>query len=160
MGHYYGGMLDVYTDLTLMLAVFGGHIEILEVDELSALREKITAAEAEDRLKLFQKEFDIDNACSETDLIQAARTSAALEKMVAIHNIGSLAYFYSGTGSKENEESISSIILANSLLTAQGIPVAGEYEIKNVQAMKIMDCFGAGGSFTEFYALDFMMMLC
>jgi len=155
MGHYYGGMLDVYTDLTLMLAVFGGHIEILEVDELSALREKITAEEAEDRLKLFQKEFDIDNTCSEPDLIQAARTSAALEKMVAIHDIGSLAYFYSGTGSKENEESISSIILANSLLTAHGIPVAGEYEIKNVQAMKIMDCFGAGGSFTEFYALDF-----
>ena len=66
-----------------------------------------------------------------------------------------MAYFYSGTGVKENEDAISSIILANSLLTSRGIPVAGEYEIKNVQAMKIMDCFGAGGSFTEFYALDF-----
>ena len=66
-----------------------------------------------------------------------------------------LAYYYMGTGIAENEDAISSIILGNSLLTARGIPVAGEYEIKNAQAMKIMDCFGVGGSFTEYYAMDF-----
>ena len=71
------------------------------------------------------------------------------------HDLGSLAYFYSGTGNAENEDAISSIILGNSLLTARGIPVAGEYEVKNVQAMKIMDTFGVGGSFTEYYAMDF-----
>ena len=155
MGHYYGGMLDVYTDLTLQLVCFGGHIEMLEVDELSALRKKVTATEIESRIKLFHKEFDIDNACSQEDMKEAARTSVALGNLVKKHDLGSLAYFYSGTGIKENEDSISSIILANSLLTSRGIPVAGEYEIKNAQAMKILDCFGAGGSFTEFYALDF-----
>ena len=66
-----------------------------------------------------------------------------------------MAYYYKGTGNTENEDAISSIILGNSLLTASGIPVAGEYEIKNAQAMKIMDSFGAGGSFTEYYAMDF-----
>jgi L-arabinose isomerase len=60
-----------------------------------------------------------------------------------------------GTGNAENEDTISSIILGTSLLTARGIPVAGELEIKNAQAMKIMDSFGAGGSFTEYYALDY-----
>jgi L-arabinose isomerase len=155
MGHYYGGMLDVYTDLTLQLVSFGGHIEMLEVDELAELRREITVKEITDQVKLFYREFDIDDKCSETDLKQAARTSVALHKLVKKHDLGSMAYFYSGTGVQENEEAISSIILANSLLTSRGIPVAGEYEVKNVQAMKIMDCFGAGGSFTEFYALDF-----
>jgi L-arabinose isomerase len=75
--------------------------------------------------------------------------------MVQQYKLGSMAYYYKGTGNKENENAIASIILGNSLLTANGIPVAGEYEIKNAQAMKIMDSFGAGGSFTEYYAMDF-----
>jgi L-arabinose isomerase len=75
--------------------------------------------------------------------------------LVKEHDLGSLAYYYMGTGNAENEDAISSIILGNSLLTARGIPVAGEYEVKNAQAMKIMDAFGVGGSFTEYYAMDF-----
>ena len=75
--------------------------------------------------------------------------------MVKEHDLGSLAYYYSGSRNGENEDAISSIILGNSLLTARGIPVAGEYEVKNAQAMKIMDTLGVGGSFTEYYAMDF-----
>jgi len=91
----------------------------------------------------------------QAELERAAKTSVALDRLVKEHDLGSLAYFYSGTGNAENEDAISSIILGNSLLTARGIPVAGEYEVKNAQAMKIMDAFGVGGSFTEFYAIDF-----
>ncbi|MES2518441.1 MAG: arabinose isomerase, partial [Bacteroidota bacterium] len=79
----------------------------------------------------------------------------ALDKLVEIYDLGSLAYFYKGTGVSENEDTMSSVILGTSLLTARNIPVAGEYEIKNAQAMKIMDSFGVGGSFTEYYAMDF-----
>src|SRR4030042_1396912 len=85
MGHYYGGMLGVYTDLTLQLASFGGHIEMLEVDELSALRKKTSANEIETRIRLFKKEFDIDKACLQEDLKEAARPSVALEKLVKKH---------------------------------------------------------------------------
>jgi L-arabinose isomerase len=155
MGHYYSGMLDIYTDLTQQYAHFGGHIELIEVEELASLRKEVSKLELEDRLKLFFETFDVQSDCPKDEMEKAAITSVALDKLVEKHQLGSMAYYYKGTGNIENEEAIASIILGNSLLTAKGIPVAGEYEIKNVQAMKIMDSFGAGGSFTEYYAMDF-----
>lgn len=155
MGHYYGGMLDIYCDLTQQCAYFGGHIEIVEVDELAALRRQVQDLEIKKRVADFHSTFDIRPDCPAEELDRAARTSVALDRLVENHKLGSLAYYYQGTGNVENEDAITSIILGNSLLTARGIPVAGEYEIKNAQAMKIMDAFAAGGSFTEYYAADF-----
>lgn len=155
MGHYYNGMLDIYTDITQQCGVFGGHMEIVEVDELSALRREVTDTEIAERVTLLENEFDVQPDCSLAELERAARTSVALDKLVAEHNLGSLAYYYMGTGNDENLDTMSSVILGTSLLTANGVPVAGELEIKNAQAMKIMDLFGVGGSFTEYYAIDF-----
>ena len=155
MGHYYSGMLDIYTDLTLQVATFGGHIEIIEVDGLSALRKEINQQQIDNRVKDFNEVFAVNEDCSLEELERAARTSIALDKLVDIYDLGSLAYYYKGTGNPDNENTMSSIILGNSLLTARGVPVAGEYEIKNAQAMKIIDSFGAGGSFTEYYAMDY-----
>lgn len=155
MGHYYSGMLDIYTDLTQQYAHFGGHIELLEVEELVGFRREVSTAAAKERLQLFREVFDIQADCSAAELEKAAVTSVALDKLVAQHQLGSMAYYYKGSGNPDNEQAIASIILGNSLLTANGVPVAGEYEVKNAQAMKIMDAFGAGGSFTEYYAVDF-----
>jgi L-arabinose isomerase len=155
MGHYYGGMLDVYSDLTLQCATFGGHIEIVEVDELAALRAGVSPPEIEQRVAHFLDAFDVQPDCPAEELERAAITSVALDELVKRHDLGSLAYFYSGSGNPANEDAVSSIILGTSLLTARGIPVAGECEVKNAQAMKIMDTFGVGGSFTEYYAVDF-----
>jgi L-arabinose isomerase len=155
MGHYYSGMLDIYSDLTKQCAWFGGHVEIVEVDELAALRRQVSSGEIAARVTYFYEAFDVQADCSEAELERAARTSVALDQLVDRYRLGSLAYYYVGTGNVENEDAISSIILGNSLLTARGIPAAGEMEIKNAQAMKIMDSFGAGGSFTEYYAIDF-----
>jgi len=77
-----------------------------------------------------------------------------LESFVARHDLQALAYYYKGSGNAANEDTMSSIILGTSLLTARHIPVAGEYEVKNALAMKMMDTLGAGGSFTEYYAMD------
>ena len=154
MGNYYGGMLDIYTNLTLQCATFGGHIEIIEVDELTALRETVSELEIEDKRQIFDTIFEIQSDCSELELNRAAQTAVALDKITEKYNLGSLAYYHKGTDNP-NSYTMSSVILGNSLLTARNIPVAGEYEIKNAQAMKIMDSFGAGGSFTEYYAIDY-----
>lgn len=155
MGHYYGGMLDIYSDLTLQCAVFGGHIDMIEVEELAALRARVTNEEIAQRVQQIRATMDVQRDCQDEELARAAKTSVALDGLVEQHRLGSLAYYYQGTGNAENDAVISSIILGNSLLTARGIPVAGEYEVKNVQAMKILDSFGTGGSFTEYYAVDF-----
>ncbi len=155
MGHYYNGMLDIYSDTTLQVATFGTHLEIVEVDGLAALRREVTDAQIGERVGEFEREFEVQSDCSRAELERAARTSVALDRLVADHDLGSLAYYYMGTGVPENEDAISSIILGSSLLTARGVPVAGEYEVKNAQAMKIMDSFGVGGSFSEYYAMDF-----
>jgi L-arabinose isomerase len=155
LGHYYGGMLDVYTDLTQQSAVFGNHIELLEMCELRLLRDQVTEDEIQAKLREFNQKFEVLEECSEYELRRAAQTSCALDKLVENHQIGSLAYYYEGTAGNEYENIVTSVIAGNSLLTARNVPVAGECEVKNAQAMKIMDAFGAGGSFSEFYGMDF-----
>lgn len=155
MGHYYCGMLDIYSDLTELSAQLGVHFEIVEAQEL---RRNVASASEEDvtkRMAEIREHFAVQADCSENEIRRAAMTSVALDQIVDQHQLGAMAYFFSGTGDDAYVDLISTIIVGNSLLTARGVPVAGEYEVKNVLAMKILDSFGVGGSFTEFYAMDF-----
>ncbi len=155
LGHYYGGMLDVYTDLTKPSSTFGTHFEMLEMCELKNLRDTFSEKELEDKIEEFYSIFEVVLECEENELIRAAQTSVALDKLVENHNLGLLAYYYEGEPGNEYENIVTSIIAGNTLLTGKNIPVAGECEVKNAQAMKIMAEFGAGGSFSEFYLMDF-----
>lgn len=155
MGHYYNGMLDIYSDLTAQSAAFGTTVEFVEMDELALIRREQDTAKVDAMLERIETEFDIEPGCDPLELRRAAATAAALAELVARHELGSMAYFYVSVPGHEHEDLISSVILGCSMLTAAGVPVAGEYEIKNAQAMKIMDAFGVGGSFTEYYAIDY-----
>jgi L-arabinose isomerase len=155
LGHYYSGMLDIATDLAQVSGRFGIHIEQLEADELSALRRAAPEAEIAAKLHAFQSFFEVGGDCSAFELERAARTAAALDAFVRRYDLDMMAYYHKGSGVAENEDTMSSIILGTSMLTGTGVPVAGEYEVKNVIAMKILDLLGAGGSFTEYYAMDF-----
>jgi len=155
LGHYYNGMLDIYSDLTLQVVKFGGHIQHLEMCDLKSFQETVTEDEIQLKTKQIFEEFEVLEECSSSEIKRAAKTAVALDKLVAHFKLGSMAYYYEGKDGNEYEDIISSVIAGNSMLTANNIPVAGEYDVKTAQAMKIMDLFGAGGSFTEFYGLDF-----
>jgi L-arabinose isomerase len=155
MGHYYAGMLDVYTDITRQISTLGGHVELLEIDEVAEIRKAVLPSEVDKKMEEFHKAFRVSKECGKDELERAARTSVALDKLVDRHSLGSMAYYYEGTADSEHEDIITSVIAGNTLLTGRHVPVAGECEVKNAQAMKILDSFGSGGSFSEFYALDF-----
>lgn len=155
LGHYYNGMLDVYTDTTKQSAVFGTHIELLEMCELKKYRDETSEEEVTRKIEEFHNQFEVAPECETLEIERAARTSVALDKLVENRNLDSMAYYYEGQPGNEYENIATSIIAGNTLLTGRNIPVAGECEVKNAQAMKIMAEFGAGGSFSEFYLMDF-----
>ena len=149
MGHYYGGMLDVYSDYTQMASSFGNHFELVEIDELRALHDAASEVAVDEMLARLRGTFDVSGECSEAELRRAARTSAGLHKLAAKRRLGALAYYYEGQPGSEHEAIMGSVIAGNTLLTANHAPVAGEHEVKNVIAMKILDALGAGGSFSN-----------
>jgi L-arabinose isomerase len=76
--------------------------------------------------------------------------------LTADFDLQGLTYYYRGLNGNRYERLGAGLILGNSLLTARGIPASGEGDLKTCLAMLILDRFGAGGSYTEFYAMDFV----
>ena len=65
LGHYYGGMLDVYSDLTQQSVTFGNHFEILEMCELFELRKAVTDEEVAEKIAEFNAKFDVSPECEQ-----------------------------------------------------------------------------------------------
>jgi L-arabinose isomerase len=155
LGHLYPGMLDVATDLTSVPAQFGGHVEVLEVDDVRVRAEQVKESETDARVALAREIFTLDPSVAEEDLRWAAQVSVALDRLVDDFSLDSLAYYHRGLNGDIHERVAAAFILGSSLLTARGVPAVGEYELRTSLAMLVLDRLGAGGSFTEFQALDF-----
>lgn len=164
LGHTYPGMLDMYSDFTQHQAQLGTHIEVLEMCDLAERVERASAEEIGRKEEDVRGLFDIAEDSPSDPLARkpspealdwAYRVAAGLERLVSDFDLGGLAYYYRGLDGNLYERLAAGMILGCSLLTARGVPCSGEGDLKNCQAMKIMDLLGAGGSFTEFYAMDF-----
>ena len=155
MGHLYPGMLDVSTDLTLLPTHFGSHVEVLEFDDLRVRVEDVTGAEVEDRKALARQVFTLDESVNEDDFAWGAKVSVGLDRLVEDFDLDSVAYYHRGLKGEQHERLGAGMILGASLLTARGVPMAGEYELRTSVAMLVGEAIGAGGSFTEIQALNF-----
>jgi L-arabinose isomerase len=155
LGHTYPGMLDMYSDFTMVHAQLGAHVEVLEMCDLARRVREAGPEEVERKLEETRAVFEIDASVAEEELAWAARVACGLDRLAADFSLDGLAYYYRGLDGNEYERLGAGMILGNSLLTARGIPASGEGDLKNCIAMMVMDRLGAGGSYTEFYAMDF-----
>jgi L-arabinose isomerase len=155
MGHLYPGMLDVSTDMTMVTTHFGGHMEVLEFDDLRVRVEKVSDKEIDAVLEETRSIFTLDKTVNEDDLRWAGQVAVGLRRLVDDFDISSLAYYHRGLDGEIHERLGAGMILGCSLLTAEGVPAVGEYELRTSIGMLMLDRIGAGGSFTEFQALNF-----
>ncbi|MBQ7260764.1 MAG: L-fucose/L-arabinose isomerase family protein [Lachnospiraceae bacterium] len=163
LGGYYSGMLDMYSDLTMLQAQSGIDVEILEMSDLDAYMNEVSDPDVTRMLDTIRTFFEISGdspsdpiakAPTEDQLSWSARVAAAQEKMVLDRDLDSVSYYYHGRND-HFEEVQSGFIVGFSLLNAQGIACSGEGDIKTALAMKIADICEKGGSFCEIVAADF-----
>jgi L-arabinose isomerase len=164
LGHAYPGMLDMYSDFTMITGQTGVHIEVLEMDDLQKRADQVTDADIEAVLAQTRELFDISSDSPSDPLAKApqpdalrwsAKVAAGLDRLVTDFQLDGLSYYYRGADANPQELLGAGLILGNTLLTGRGIPCSGEGDTKNAIAMLLMDRLGTGGSFTELYAMDF-----
>ncbi|TWU03098.1 L-fucose/L-arabinose isomerase family protein [Neorhodopirellula pilleata] len=164
LGHTYPGMLDMYSDFTMLTAQTGMHVEVLEMCDLERRLKSVTESEKKAKLEQVYEMFEVSED-SPTDplarkprpeqLDVACQVAVAQEKLVRDFDLDALTYYYRGSEGNAFEQLQEAFILGHSLLTAQGIPCSGEGDMKTAIAMKICDILGVGGSYIELVACDY-----
>ena len=163
LGHTYPGMLDLYSDFTQVHAQTGAHVEVLEIDDLVERVESADADAIERKGDEIRATFDLADAGVDPIAAEitpevfewSARVAVGLDRLVEDFELDALTYYYRGVGGNVAERVAAGLIVGNSLLTARGVPASGEGDLKTNIGMLLLDRLGSGGSYTEFYALDF-----
>ncbi len=163
MGHALEAMYDMQVDPTAVTRAFGCHVALCEPDEILPLYrapDPAAVAAMKERILAF---FDTPDPVSDPwtekltahDLDVAARAAVALEGFVEKRALDGFAYYYEGQPGTETRELVTNFIVGNSLLTAAGFPMCGEFDLKNCVAMMVFERLEIGGSFAEFHPIDF-----
>jgi L-arabinose isomerase len=162
LGHTYPGMLDLYTDFTAVQAQLGAHVEVLEIDDLVERVRAVTDDQVRVKREEVEEMFELADPAGDpiaapveaAELDWAARVAAGLDALARDFDLDGLTYYHRGADN-ESERVAAGVIVGCCLLTAGGVVTSGEGDLKTNVAQLILDRLGAGGSFTEYYALDF-----
>lgn len=163
IGHPINAMLDMHTDATMITSCFGSHIVQCEANQLMKCYNEVTQEAIIKEEKKILDFFDTPDPVSDPismkltddDLHIAARVSVALADFVRSNMLDGLAYYYDGPEESELRKVMSNLIVGNSMLTAEHIPMCGESDLKTLIALLIFDRLAIGGSFAEFHPVDF-----
>lgn len=164
LGNTYSGMLDMYSDFTMFQAQTGAHLQVLEMCDLDRHLQSVTEQEIAEMRKEIEGFFTISEDAAADPLAQkptdaqmdwSARVAVAQEKLVKEFDLDALTYYYHGAPGNHYEDLQGGFIVGHSLLTAKGIPCAGEGDLKTCLAMKVCDILGKGGSFCEIVTVDY-----
>jgi L-arabinose isomerase len=165
LGNTYGGMLDLYSDLAMIQTQTGCHVEVLEIGDLQRIVDSVGAHDIATKRDEVMAMFEISGDSASDPIARrptddqmdwSCRVAAAQEKLVRHFDLDALAYYYHGAADTAEERLQAGFIVGHSLLTARGIPCAGEGDLKTAVAMKIADILGVGGSFTEIVVVDYV----
>ncbi len=162
LGHTYEGMYDMHTDPTAFSAAFKSHVRMLEMCELKKYADAVTKEQIARKVATVKETFSIQDPSidpltdyvQDSDLEWSARMACALDELVSRNRLTALAYYYKGEDDNEYERMGAALIIGNTLLTSQGIPLAGEADLKTAASMLIMNRIGGGGSFAELHPFD------
>lgn len=163
MGHVLEAMLDMHTDPTAITAAFGAHVVQCEAGQLLNHYLAADPAQVERKeseiLDFFHtpdpKSDPLTRKLTSQDLRTAAQAAVALDDFIEAQALDGLAYYYEGRAGTPLRELMGALIVGNSLLTGAGFPMCGEYDLKTLVAMLIMDRLEMGGSFAELHPVDF-----
>ena len=165
LGNTYSGMLDMYSDFTMIQAQTGVHVEVLEMCELDRLLKEVTYSEVQSKKEELYQFFEISGDSPSDPIAKkptpdqlewSCKVAVAQEKLVREYDLDALTYYYHGAPNSEYEKLQSGFIVGHSFLTAKGIPCSGEGDLKTAIAMKICDILGTGGSFSEIVVVDYI----
>ena len=165
LGNTYGGMLDMYSDFTMLQAQTGMHVQILEMCDLNERLQQISETQVKEKLDEIFAFFEISGDSPSDPLVRkptdeqlrwSAKVAAAQEQMAHDFDLDALCYYYHSADSNPYEALQGGFIVGHSLLTAKGVACAGEGDMKTALAMKICDILGIGGSFCEIAATDYI----
>lgn len=164
LGNTYSGMLDMYSDFTMMQAQTGVHLEVLEMCDLDRQLKAVTNAEINEKLNEINEFFEISGDSPSDPIAKkptteqlewSAKVAVAQERLVREYSLDALTYYYHGAPGNDYEKLQGGFIVGHSMLTAKGIPCSGEGDLKTALAMKICDTLDVGGSFCEIVVTDY-----